>query len=59
MAIVVWVTLPPVAVTVTEYVPEGVGALMVTTAEPDFVTSACGTADTVTVAGLGTAVGAV
>ena len=59
VADVVWVTPPPVAVTVTVNVPDGVGALIVTVAAPYFITSACDIADTVTVAGLGTVAGAV
>ena len=59
MAEVLWVTLPALAVAVIVNVPEGVGARMVTVADPDFVTSAWATAETVTAAGFGTAAGAV
>jgi hypothetical protein len=47
-------------VIVTVNVPEGVGAFNVTVADPDFVTSACATALTITgLFGLGTTAGAV
>jgi hypothetical protein len=57
---VLCVKVPTVAVIVTVYVPDGVGALIVTVAVSLFVTSACEIADTITgTFGVGTTVGAV